>query len=250
MSFGKLALAIMLVSAMGIAHAQGEAEGVLVIDDGNQVKVQRVGGHDARRHAAGFGYGFGGQGLLDQLTRRNTYWIYTGKLSPVYEILDLTDEQRAAMEKIAAEARDAHRKQQQETYKIFRENRDRNIWREMQEKTAELVKKYEARINELLTDEQREILKKLNELAEKKKETDAKIREVAGLAYAQNKANHEEKLKELLTEEQLEKLEKATKAAMTAPRRGRRGGPKRDRGGPQPPADGPGEAPQGGEEMF
>jgi len=250
MSLRRIALAVVIVSAVGTARAQGEGGGVVVVDDGNQVKVQRVGGHEARKYAAGYGYGFGGQGLLDQLTYRNTFWIYTGKLSPVYEILDLTDEQRAAMEKIAAEARDAYRKQQQETYKLFRENRDRNIWREMQQKTTELTKKYEARMNELLTDEQREILKKLNELAEKKKETDAKIREVAGLAYAQNKANHEEKLKKLLTEEQLEKLEKAAKAPVTPAWRGRRGGPKRDRVGPQPPADGPGEAPQGGEEMF
>ena len=216
------------------------------MNDGKDVKVVHSGGPGGAKYA----YWGGGKSIVDLLTPGG-YTVWMGKLDPVYEMLELTDEQKAAMEKLAAELRDEVRKLQQETHKLFVEKRDYAAWTKQQEKIKELTATYDARMKELLTDEQRELVKKIQEIAEKKREMDAKIREVMNLAFTKNREDHEAALKKALTPEQMKRLEEATKAKPFTRRRGGRrgGGGGRDRGKP-----GGQETPQpaevGGDELF
>jgi len=157
-------------------------------------------------------YGRQGGSKLDALSSLYGYWwISKGILPKKYEVLDLTNEQRDAIGKVLAEAKAAYRTHQQETMKLYRQTRDRNVWKEQQEGAKKLAAKFEARITDILTEKQRDLLKKIDELAEKKREADTNIREVANLAYAQNREKHDAELKSLLTPEQLKKLEELTK---------------------------------------
>ena len=142
--------------------------------------------------------------VLDRIDARQTSWswLYSGKAPLKYKLLDLTNEQHAAVEEITLEAKDAWRELQRGTMRSYKENKDRSVFKQQRERMRELRETYQTRMTDVLTEEQRDALKKIEELsaerqakiAEIYKETQAKVKEL--------RASYDEKLLGLLTPEQ------------------------------------------------
>jgi hypothetical protein len=164
----------------------------------------------------------------------NTSWIYSGRVPHAYRVLGLTEEQTAAVEELCTAAR----QEQREMSKTLYANRTpgqrmdpeqmRERHRKFNEMREELADRFGKRLRDVLTEEQRQTLAKIEEVIEGWREEDEKIRQVMALALQKNRENHEEELEELLTEEQLEALQELR----TNRPDGRRGAPRK---GPPPP---------------
>lgn len=143
-------------------------------------------------------------------------YILYGRLPMVYKILGLTDEQMKAVEGICAEAKEAT----MELYKTRRREGQRKsreeyqkMYAERREKQDALLARFETRIRDVLTADQKALLDRIKALAEELSAEDKKIAEQARLAREKLSDEYEGKLTAILSPEQLKKLEEMTEAA-------------------------------------
>lgn len=131
-----------------------------------------------------------------------------GVVPDIYSALGLTDEQSTAVQALCKEAQ-AEYKQATATDKMGRMTPEELQKRRAMilEKQAEISKKYEAKIAELLTAEQKTLRGKIMELAEKKTAEDMKIRETADAASKALLETYQKKLYAILPAEQAKKIE-------------------------------------------
>ncbi len=208
--YGKMTMMAAIVLTAACAYGQGEG-GIAVWGDANNgqtVTVRR--GHNPGA-VGGMSYAYSGGSAIDKLSSQRSYWIYSGQLPARFEIVDLTDEQLAATKSIMKEARAARQTMQQETYKAYRETKDRSVWQTQQKKMVEMTKTYQVRLEDILTEEQKALLAKIDVISTKKREGDAKINEVMLLARTQNADNAQASLEKILTPEQKKKLDELMK---------------------------------------
>lgn len=138
----------------------------------------------------------------------NDRQVLYGSVPMVYKILGLTGEQIKAIESLCQEAK----AESATIYKTARSEADGGQgaargYRAVQKKQDELFEKYQARILDVLTPQQREALNRLRILADEKCEADRKINEEFRKLNEANLERFEGKLNGLLTDEQKAKLE-------------------------------------------
>ena len=163
-------------------------------------------------------------GKIDRLAQGGNYWLYSGRVPMKYKLLNLTDEQDAAIEAVAKEAREAFMDMQKETRRIYKETRDASVYREQHKKTEELRLLYETRIKDLLTDEQKKLLEKIDELIAERQKEQQKIYQEMQEKIQKMREKFDAKLDEMLTPDQRAKLDELL-APATPTMHHRQGGP-------------------------
>lgn len=201
----KVLIVGLIVLVAGSAFAQLSQSIVVTEKDGN-VKISK-----SSKSSVSWGEGQKPSALQSLLGYGGTgrYVIY-GRVPLAYNIIGLTDEQLQSIKDLCAEASGA-RMEIYKSYSSQRRNKEdyKKALEERRNQESELVAKYEARIAELLTAEQKAALEKIKKIADAKLEADKKVSEDFRAARDKVKEEFEAKLKAALTPEQIEKLEKA-----------------------------------------
>lgn len=148
---------------------------------------------------------------LRQLMWSNDRQILSGMVPNVYKALNLTDEQLKTIEGICREAKDAGAA----LWKSLREEGhgrgSPQAYQEITKKQEELAQKFVTRMNDVLTAEQRELLKKIQDVLTEKAAADKKIQEEFAAQSRKLLETYEKKLDEMLTPEQKTRLAEALK---------------------------------------
>lgn len=140
--------------------------------------------------------------------------LSVGGVPQAYAVLGLTDEQTKAIEAICKEGRAEY----SETYKsmamhgqMSSDDYQKKI-AERREKQAAISAKYDLRMGEILTAEQKAQLSKIKALAEQKSAEDKKIAETAAMASKEALEMYKKKLYAILPPEQAKKIEEQDQA--------------------------------------
>jgi hypothetical protein len=139
--------------------------------------------------------------------------ILYGTVPLVYGVLDLTPEQRKSIEDLCKEAK-------AESSTLYKQNGQvggADFYVQAQKKQDELLAKYQARILDVLTAEQKEFVAKAKALSAEKVEQDKKINEEMRTQSEKNQEMFEGKLNTLLSPAQKQKLEETVAAQRKAP---------------------------------
>jgi Spy/CpxP family protein refolding chaperone len=153
----------------------------------------------------------GGTASLLSSAQTGSRLLYGG-VPQVYKVLGLTDEQTKAIEAVCKEAQTEYRQTMSEGHEKASADDYKKIAIARAEKQAELAKKYELRIADVLTAEQKAQLSKIKALAEQKSAEDKKIAETATAAYKEVLETYKKKLYAILPPEQAKKIEDEDKA--------------------------------------
>jgi len=141
----------------------------------------------------------------------NDRQIVYGSVPMVYKTLGLTDEQMKAIEGLCKQAKVESAAFQKENTPPKGGTQSRTAYQDyyqgIQKKQDELMTRYQARIRDVLTAEQRQILDQIKALADEKKEEDKKLNEEIKRLTEKNQERFEAKLNQLLTAEQKKKLD-------------------------------------------
>ncbi|HHN47061.1 MAG TPA: hypothetical protein ENN09_06425 [Planctomycetes bacterium] len=212
--FRKVAVAATLVLAAGaVLAAQEEGRRGERPGRGAGVRDARGGGPESNDGAKYT------PSALDRLTAGGgANWVYMGRTPDRLKLLNLTTEQAAAIEQLCKEARDKVMEFNRESQQLFRQrDRDPNVFQERREKLNEITSNYETKINDLLTDEQKEMLVKIDELIKAQQDEIRKMYEEMNKKVAEVKSQYDKKLVEMLTPEQKALLEQLMTPAVPAP---------------------------------
>jgi len=198
--FRKIAVFAVTVMIAGSLLAEGNENpgGGKRISIGQGAAPQRIVTSDANGEGA---Y----RGTLDRLNTNTSGWVYSGRLPEVYKLAGLTDEQRTSMEALCKEARDKMMQMNKEV--AYRTNHDPKFWQEQSAKIQALMKEYEEKIQDILTDEQKATLKKIQDLIKEQQDKSNEIYQEAHKKVMEMKKQYEVKLGEELTPEQKKALD-------------------------------------------
>jgi hypothetical protein len=127
-----------------------------------------------------------------------------GAVPEVYTVLGLTDEQSNGIKALCKEAQAEFR---QATMTDRSARMTPESFQKRTEKQTEITRKYELKIAETLTADQKTQLGKIKELAEQKLAEDKKISETAAAAYKTVLETYQKKLYAILPPEQAKKVE-------------------------------------------
>jgi Spy/CpxP family protein refolding chaperone len=158
----------------------------------------------------GRSWGSGGTASLLSSAQDVLRSAYVDGVPHAYAVLGLTDEQTKAIEALSKEAR----AENNETYKIGMPNPGQTRtsedlakrYAERKEKQAAISAKYDLRMADVLTAEQKTQLSKIKALAEQKSAEDKKIAETATAAYKEVLETYQKKLYVILPPEQAKKI--------------------------------------------
>jgi hypothetical protein len=200
---------LVLVAAAGAA---GEAEPNGDRGRGHGMRVS-LGRRDGLVVMNGDGDGMSPLRMIGPVSN-SASWVYSGRVPTVYRILGLTDEQSAALEKLCSAVRQEYRDMSKQLYAKGspgqRPNPEqmRERHRKFGEMREELATRYTTRMHDVLTEEQRTLLAKIEDIGRRYHEEEKRIRDIMALATQQNRENHEDELVKALSEEQLAELKK------------------------------------------
>jgi len=149
--------------------------------------------------------------------------IIYGRIPLVYQMMDLTGEQTKAIQDLCSAAkneRSALTKNRRKQVQGKTREDYRAAYMERKAKEDAIIAKYEERIAELLTPEQRALWKKIKKIADDRAAADKKDADAFRIAREKTRELYEGKLNAILTPEQIEKIEKAAKPPSRASRHG------------------------------
>jgi len=150
--------------------------------------------------------GYGAPSKLDMLADGDS-WVYTGQLPRAYKMLNLTDEQTKAIEALMTEAKNTWQEAQKKAQEDFRATRDHTVFQNMQAKVEELKKTYQTRIGDVLTQEQKDLLAKLQAILKERQDKINELYQEVNTKVQELRKAFDEKLAEVLTPEQLKQLD-------------------------------------------
>ena len=168
-------------------------------DRGNKVWTGTAGGQSA------VGYGVT-PSKLDMLADGDS-WIYTGQVPRVYKLLSLTEEQDKAITALMTEAKNTWQEAQKKAQEDFRATRDHTVFQNMQGKVEEIKKTYQTRIGDVLTQEQKDLLAKLQAILKERQDKINELYQDVNTKVQELRATFDEKLAGILTPEQLKMLD-------------------------------------------
>ena len=200
-----LALVLMFVAAQAFSEGDPNTAG----PGGPRGKRGDRGGWNGPGGAQGIAYG-ANPSKLDMLADVDS-WIYTGQVPRVYKILNLTEEQSKAIEALMAEAKNAWQEMQKKAQETFRETKDPAAFKDVQTKMEELKKTYQTRIGDVLTQEQKDLLAKIQAVIKERQDQINAIYQEANTKVQELRAAFDEKLAGVLTPEQLKLLDELMK---------------------------------------
>jgi hypothetical protein len=183
--------------------------------------------------AGGQSVAYANPSKLDMLADVDS-WIYTGQVPRVYKILNMTEEQNKAVEALMAEAKNAWQEMQKKAQETFRQTKDPAAFKDMQTQMEELKKTYQTRIGDVLTQEQKDLLAKIQAVIKERQDQINAIYQEANTKVQELRAAFDEKLAGVLTPEQLKLLDELMKPQIQ----------KTEQNNPRP--QGPGAAPGNG----
>ncbi|MBN1807644.1 MAG: hypothetical protein JW909_01150 [Planctomycetes bacterium] len=143
---------------------------------------------------------------LDRIAS-GSHWIYSGRTPVKYKMLNLTDEQSQAIDALVVEARDKIRELGEETRKLYQQTKDANVYKERAQKQQELQQTYETRILDVLTDDQKALLAKIEKLIEEQRSKIQEMYQELNKQMQKLREDYDKQLDGLLTPEQRKALD-------------------------------------------
>jgi hypothetical protein len=189
--------------------------------------------------AGGMNVGYGQTASKLDMLGDSDSWIYTGQLPRSYKMLNLTDEQTKAVEALMTEAKNAWQDMQKKTQEEFRTTRDHTVFQNMQGKIDELKKIYQTRIGDVLTQDQKDLLAKLQGILKERQDKINELYQEVNTKVQELRVTFDEKLAGILTPEQLKQLDDLIKPPVQ----------KTEQGNPAP-TNPPTDANKGGDVAF
>lgn len=192
----------LLVQAQGVNTGVGSGGQLVATSSDGKILATSPGGTRSEPGTA--------EVLATAPARSRMHYMMYGGAPSAYGTLGLTDEQSKAIEAIWKEAQAEYRQARGPfSQRGMSAEEAKKAHAARQEKQAEITKKHEARIADVLTPEQKALLGKITDLAEQKSAEDKKIAEKAAAESKQVLEAYQKKLYAVLPAEQAKKIEAA-----------------------------------------